>query len=130
MAETTGRVQFLRFLEKRKAITAAALAEIDETTRQFREASAAIALRHHLLNPDQLDHLLLAGAKTDADLLSLAEKNNWISSESHARIRMLQSLREILEICEVLILDGTWDGATVRNELVAFFSESGLGNTK
>ena len=121
-----GRKQFLRFLAEHSAISADALVQIESATRGFREAPVAIALRQASLTVErrahQLDALLSQKLDDGTDILGLAQQQAILSADSTARLRILQGLREIWDVFEVLILDGKLDCAVVERDLAAFLA--------
>lgn len=124
MPNSIGRKSFLQFLAGRSAISADVVEQIVDSTREFREAPAAIALQHHLLDPSQVECLLTQTASEGGDSIAHAERLNWLTAEIAAHLRKLQGLREVVAVCEVLLLDCLLSPASVDRELAAYFARS------
>lgn len=100
------------------------LDQIEETTRGFQEAPAEIALRHRLLEPEQIDWLLSkSGARDGPDLLIRAQQKGLLSADRSDQVRKLHALREVLEIGETLVLNDLLSTESLVSELTRFFSE-------
>ena len=101
---------------------AEAVQRIADCTREFREAPAAIALQHRLLDPSQVEQLLTGAAPEDGDIVSCAERLSWVTPETASLLRRLQGFREFVSVCEVLLLEGLLAPGELDRELAAYFS--------
>lgn len=136
MPEPIGRQSFLKFVAQRGILPAEAVQRIADCTREFREAPAAIALQHRLLDPSQVEQLLSGAAPEDGDIVSCAERLSWLTAETGSLLRKLQGLREFMAVCEVLLLEGLLVPGELEREMAAYFlnriekelkSEAGVG---
>lgn len=122
MPEQIGRKSFLQFVAQRGILPAEAMQRISDGTREFREAPAAIALQHRLLDPSQVEQLLTGAAPEDGDIVTCAERLSWLTAETGSLLRRLQGLREFVTVCEVLLLEGLLAPAELDREMAAYFS--------
>ncbi|MCG3129001.1 MAG: hypothetical protein CHACPFDD_03897 [Phycisphaerae bacterium] len=118
MSQST-RTQFVRYLVERRALTPDDAARVLDETRQFREAMAGVALRHHLVDPLRIDELLSIDAR---DFGAAAVERGFLTAGQVEQIEFVHALREVVEVGEIVLMEGMLDASALTQELAGFLS--------
>lgn len=119
MPNDSTRAQFVRYLVERRALTAQDAARALDETRQFREAMAGVALRHHLLDPLRIDELLSIDAR---EFGAAAVERGFLTAEQVEQIAFVHALREVVEVGEFVLMEGMLEASALTRELAGFLA--------
>lgn len=114
------RTRFVRHLAARGLIDAAAAERAAARSAEFREVAAAIALRHDLLAPEQMEEVLNQ-LTPEAKFGQVARELGYLSNEQVDALSVIQDLQNVIEVGQALILDGSIKRADLLGEMAAFF---------
>lgn len=114
------RAQFAQHLAAKGVIDAAAAEQAATRSAEFRELAAAIALRHDLLAPEQMEEILNQ-LTPKARFSQVARDLGYLTGEQIDALSIIQDLQDVLEVGQTLILDGSLTRADLLKEMVDFF---------
>jgi hypothetical protein len=117
------RTRFAEHLASKGLIDSAAAKRVVTRAREFREVEAAMALRHDLLGPEQMEEVLKRLSPT-ARFGRVARDLGYLSDEQVDTLSIIQDLQDALEVGQALILDGSLKRADLLREMVEFFSRT------
>ncbi len=128
MPASSQRAAFVKHLQSRGLLAPEQAGAVLAATRDFREAVAAIAVRNALLDPLQIDEIL---EEVDEGGFALAAvRLGLLSAEQAELLSAIQGLRELVEICEHLVLSRLVEPAELWRTLAGFMEAAAPSNAR
>jgi hypothetical protein len=120
---TVMRSQFTQHLAKRGWVDPARAQRAADEALDFHEIIGAIALKHSLMTPDQIDHVL--GQLQDGRQFGeVARELGYLSTGQVENLLVIQELHETFEVGQTLVLEGRINRNELLAEMAAFFADA------
>jgi hypothetical protein len=117
------RARFARHLAANGLIDPAMAERAAVRAAEFREVAAAIALRHDLLAPEQMEEVLNR-LTPETRFGQVARDLGYLTGEQVDALSVIQDLQDVLEVGQTLILDGALKRTDLLREMVEFFKQA------
>ena len=118
------RARFARHLAARGLVNGEAAERAAAKAAEFRELAAALALRHDLLAPEQMDEVLNR-LTSGAPFGRVARELGYLTEDQVDALSVIQDIQDALEVGQALILEGSLTRADLLREMVDFFKHAG-----